>query len=410
MSSTFTCDATREHLSEYIDDRLDSTLRQKIEHHVDQCPHCRAERDALWLLGEHVRAVPAPDLAPGFAASVRAAAAPVRVARRASSPIWGRVAAAVVLAVTLGGTYFVGRQAGKSAAEEESGLPTSHGAIAALPARNEGERVRAAGELVSDLRFIDRVPSEMRSPLLRAEIDHFELAEWASRSMRRKRVHAVTRSVAHLIHRLDTALDTSVFQEELMELRDVARNIQLTGLPRLHQEMGQPSGDTVRRRRVRIISNVGGDLSDDMRGAISALLEMKESIIRGRHFDAASVYRNNNSVISIIGPAVEASMASAFGSDGLGEHARPYLHPLRSQDPELLELLAPVFGGHDAFKLQFGSGSFNMRVQEMFQEFGITGDVHIDMGAEHGGVHLSLTAPGKKQDRPKSGVRKVRRL
>lgn len=74
------CERTRQKLSAYMDGELDAGLHRTIESHLEQCPGCRKELEALGgvdlLIRELPRYSPSPNFAEVVAARARETIAP----------------------------------------------------------------------------------------------------------------------------------------------------------------------------------------------------------------------------------------------------------------------------------------------------------------------------------------------
>jgi len=267
------CERVVAALSLHLDGRLALRSARSIEEHLAQCADCRVELELLSELGRGTRALPDAPLEAGLGERVHArmqAGAP-RVA-----PWMVGVAAAAVLAVACSVAFELGRQRGPHSAapgpdqlahavnageaspevqdqaggqgarwvaaepralenvgplgDDEPEAPLTS-RIASLP--TNAEAMRAARSVLADLEILDELPTDMRVPLMRAQLELHGLDRWAreldpatlGRATSAPEVHLV----AQLVRSLDASLDRPGDEHAFASLRERAGSSGLWG-------------------------------------------------------------------------------------------------------------------------------------------------------------------------------------
>lgn len=236
--SALSCKRVQSLLSPYLDRELPADLSRAMSLHLAVCDECRVHRDELEALSAVVAGLPREHPAPGLADRVRAG--------RTRTAWPNRVAAAAAVLLAVGGAYLLGR----GHARVEPGAPLARGLqpversieqplqpgvgtaprlVAAQdqpeqglderPLPEDATALRAARSLFADLELLDEVPADLHEPMLRPQVEHYDLARWAEH----RGSDPTLTTVADLVRRLDQSLEGGLAPDELSGLRLAAR-------------------------------------------------------------------------------------------------------------------------------------------------------------------------------------------
>lgn len=391
MSAETMCERVQQRVSRWLDDRLDAETSAVVERHLEQCDVCRVEFAAMRELSRRVAEQEPDDLPVGFAARVREAALqPERTAVSAwANPMALRLAAAAFVIIGLVWAYDLGRSHGRS-----GGDPSV--ATTEPVAYDSPKHMRAARSVASDLGVIDRIPEKMRRPMLRAQLDHFELDRWAHEVQRQAKPAEPVRDLAELIAGLSEVIDDeSRFVAELGRLRSHALR------PSLWQGTGAQAFVAVevpnevgrRDRRHRSVRMAGKHMSQVELSGLDRLLEFKEHLAFGNPWPFIMMGEDELDVPSEFRPSVEVMIASSLGAAGLDEMAADWMLPLQAGSPELFELLTTtVFQGRNPMgrAIRIGGADLEKRLQSLFNKTGGSGDIVIKESSEDGGYSFQV--------------------
>ena len=222
----------------------------------------------------------------GFAARVREAAMPA--APWWSHPLLHRVAAGIVIVLSVAGAYHLGRDHGARNAAGSS--DSQFDSVELTPVRYD-QGMRAARSLLDDVGTIDRVPERLRRPLLRATMDHFELPAWA-RAVRRQDLLGEAGRLAGAVE--DLALMLRSEGTSLREIQEQFRGYQELVRGYRYAERGAGRGEAgetlsaaasgVLRRRERlaeVLTSAARDLPGSAREALGHYLRVKDAAVFG---------------------------------------------------------------------------------------------------------------------------------
>ena len=406
MSERDMCSEVRGHVSRWADDRLDAAVRAEVQAHIDGCPACRIEFAAIRELSRRVGELEPDTLPDGFAARVREAA--IGAGNEHVGPPWYggtiavRVAAAACVLLTVALAYFIGRDHGREHLEGSG----DDFVASALPvaAHDSPAYLRAARSVASDLGVIDRIPARMRRPLLRAQIDHFDLDRWAHAVRRVPSPSEPARDLAALISNLvDSLEDETRFEAEMTSLRDRAMRPSIWSGMSGEMFVGVDVGARDRRGpRDRVLRHAARHMSSTERSGLDRLLEFKEHLADGNPWPLLSLGRDGSDVPAGLLPSVEVMLASSFGAAGLDEVAATWMRPLREQSPDVFQLLSTtVFGGRDPLRLQLGldGGDLERRLQSLFDRSQGAGELVIQESTEDGGYSFHVFIRTEQEQR-----------
>jgi len=274
------CERVQTYASLWLDGELDAERRGAIDAHLSRCDACHeffAELKELGFLTRSIDEEPLPD---GFAARVREAAEAGAGGRSwIHDPVFGRVAAGLVILLSVAVAYRLGHEQGARDGAIESIEPINGTELTPI---GYDQGLRAARSLMDDVDAIDRVPEGLRRPLLRAQLDHFELPAWA------RRVHAdagigaggVT-ELADFVHHVERMLEDDLASPvDLKRHVDVHRLRVPAGAASVHVRVGRDS-EGRQRRRSRVLTAVASDLPTHVRATLDRVLHMNDAMVFG---------------------------------------------------------------------------------------------------------------------------------
>ncbi|MFK7742178.1 MAG: hypothetical protein AB8H80_17820 [Planctomycetota bacterium] len=407
----------------------------RLGDHLAACAACRSELDAMRTVSRAARAVPvalsSDAFSDGFAARIRDAAvgedsvgAPNAVPE--SHGRWRKgptvmtmaavaLAAAALFVVALVVVYDLGQRHGREALAQVSPQAQQQGSTqsptgtspvgTAMPAIafDSPSHVRAARSVASDLGVIERIPKPLRRPLLRAQIDHFELDRWAKVVRRQPVTPPSVRDLADLIETLVVSLDTeSRFGAELATIRAQAMRPSIWAAA-VGEQLVTVDIRGVRARRSDTVREAAKHMATAMsagqRSELGRILEFKEHFAAGNPWPLIALDAEANEIPADFRPSVEAMLAASFGAAGLDEIAAPWMRPLREGSPEVFRLLSQtVFDGRDPVRVEVGGRELQERLQSLLQTSKGSGEVVIQESTESGGYSLQVfirSAPGE---------------
>lgn len=405
MSSQTVCKQVQQRVSRWLDGRLDADTAAIVDQHLDSCSACRSEFAAMRELSRQVAAQGPDDLPDGFAARVReAAVASEQSAPRTwqvwmlQNPIALRLAAAAFVIIGLVWAYDLGRAHGRTTGSRavQTTSPVAHDSPA---------HMRAARSLASDLGVIDRIPEKMRRPMLRAQIDHFELDRWANVVRREVKSSEPVRGLANLVAGLSAVLDDEArFGAALTRLRADALQPSLwgTGGVEAFVAIDIPEVRNWRDRRDRSVHTAAKHMSPGERSGLDRLLQFKEHLACGNPWPFITLGQDELDLPNELRPSVEVMIASSLGAAGLDEMAGQWMQQLQQGSPDVFELLsATIFDGRDPMRaaIKIGSTDLEERLQSLFDKTNGSGDIVIKESSENGGysfqVFIRTEAGGK---------------
>ena len=260
------CTRVRRHLSDYLDDRLSVAPARAVSLHLAVCDDCRAEHDALLWLSHATAAMPLDAPAPGLADRVRRGRRPA--AWRTS------VAAGLLIIGGAAGAYALGLRHGARTALTPEVLVRAVDeprVESVLPA--DGIALRAARSLLADLELLDDVPIDLHEPILRPQVERYDLAQWAES----RRGDLALRPVTAMIQELDRSLDGGLEPYELASLRsDPSRDDVWAAAP-----VANASRDVVPRDLDELLDRHCSSLSPATRRSLDEWMTFKDEWIRG---------------------------------------------------------------------------------------------------------------------------------
>jgi len=327
------CERVVAALSSHLDARLAPRSARAIEEHLVRCAACRGEFELLRELGRGARALPDAPLEAGLGERVRAR---VQAGAPLVAPWMVGAAAAVVLAVACSVAFELGRQRGRSdprsdprsGAFESSQLaqatnpddaplgvqgdaagvadagPLENGdprgdalggdepeapltsRIASLP--TNAEAMRVARSVLADLEILDELPTDMRAPLMRAQLELHGLDRWAreldpaapGRAASEPEVHLV----AQLVRSLEASLDRPDDDQAFARLRERAGASELWG----SLALSDPSSVVLRQvppareqeQLDQLVDELAAELDAAARRSMSDWIEFKRDWLR----------------------------------------------------------------------------------------------------------------------------------
>lgn len=343
--SASTCEKVQRLLSPYLDRRLPPKTARSMSLHLATCEVCRRERDALERLSKIVSELPLEHPTPGVAARVRDS-------ERASSGWtltirYGHVAAALLISVSLAGAYALGRWQGRPAAPAPVQVPAEEEVAQATPEPVEVElaqetpepvevelaqatpepappepralrpvtgepllpdrtALRAARAIFADLELLDAVPEPLHEPMLRAQVERYDLARWAEVQS----IEPALSAVAQLIQRLDREIDDGLRPAELAVLREEAARPGLWGSAFAAAGPAEPRT----RDLDELLDAYADHFSPATRHSLGEWVSYKDEWIRGEQ-DLDSLL----GLIDHLGPAIDTTQITEFILPDLGD-------------------------------------------------------------------------------------------
>jgi len=332
-------------LSPYLDRRLAAKTARSMSIHLATCEDCRRERDALERLSQIVAELPLEHPAPGLAARVRGG-------ERANDDWtltirYGHVAAVLLISIGLASAYALGRWQGRLAAPapaegpveeelaqvtpepaEEEPEPETPGPAGEVLAQEVPEprppepqalrpvtgeplipdrtALRAARAIFADLELLDAVPEPLHEPMLRAQVERYDLARWAEVQS----IEPALGAVAQLVQRLDREIDDGLRPAELAVLRAEAARPELWGLAFAAADPVEPPA----RDLDELLDVYADQFSPETRRSLGEWVSYKDEWIRGQQ-DLDSLL----GLIDHLGPAIDTTQINEFILPDLGD-------------------------------------------------------------------------------------------
>lgn len=273
------CERVQDLASSWLDGQLDAERRAAIDGHLARCDLCHGFYADLRELGRLVRGIEEDALPADFAARVREAAT-VATRRRSwlHDPMFTRVAAAIMVVLAVAVAYRLGHDHGTrdGAIDSVRGV----GASEVSPIGFD-QGLRAARSLVGDVGTLDKVAPRLRRPLLRAQLEHFQLPEWARRVRSDHRIDGEVEALARFVERVERMV-----AEDMGPLADIQRQIERQGfnLEGLADGVSVDVGLDPRHRRaqrIQVVRHVASDLPGDVQSLLDRVLLMKDALVFG---------------------------------------------------------------------------------------------------------------------------------
>ena len=376
------CERVQEHLTLYIDNRIEPDAREAVAAHVETCPDCRDELTAMRRLSAAGSALAPEPVSPDLADRVRETVATrARMSRGFGARIpFARAAAALIVLSGFGAAYLIGRFHG----EETSGntVPINEANVAwpSGPDFEPTRFVRGTRALLDDVTVIDRVEPELRRPLLLAQLDHFGLEQQAASWLRRKdrerhpKVHMLNDlagfvdGLAHSLRRDRLPARDQVRQARIL-LDTLADDIPaaLHEAPPLHSP----------EHLDEVMKSVAAELREAQRTSLHTVLTIKQSWIDGR-FDLPVRFaqemearrRMGRELPDALRVPVHRTVGFALMEAGLGELAFPFFdgpHELHfhheSEMFRKMEEMMERFQKAPSYDFNFDNGQFKIIIR-----------------------------------------------
>ena len=381
MSKQDVCQQVLHHASRWADGNLGAATSDAIKTHLARCDGCRIEFAAIRELSRLVRAQAPDGLPDGFAARVRETAVQAGPARPQGR--WWRhvamrrAAAALLVVIGLGWAYHLGREHGSATTSGPGVQPDVPVNVVSF---DSPTHLRAARSVASDLGIIDRIPERLRRPLLRAQIDHFELDRWAEEVRRHERAQPTVVELAALIRELSQTLEDPRSGGNILQLRQRALQPNLwSPIPGMMVSVDIDVSSNARKRRHRSVRSAAPDMPEGIHIALGRVLELKEHLADGNPWPFITMQHGEADVSGELRPSIEVALAATLGEAGLDELAVPWLRPLREGSPDVFRVLTSTFfTGKDPLRIELGSiGNLQDRLEKLLRRTRGSGEIVI---------------------------------
>ncbi len=339
------CDIILMRASRMLDGALPECDRSAVETHLDTCGRCRREVQVWHELGQCARDVPVEPLADNTSMRVREAlwARTNRMPRRRGQTRFTPWLMVALLLIAAMAAYWVGRLHERRTARPRISSPS-------VPTLQEArwsdqQRLRAARGLASDVGVIDRIPAPLRRPLLEAQIEHFQLADWALEHQRgaqppERNQH---RDLANLVVDLRSLLHEEPFDmKSLRRLKGRALSLSLSEDVHVNIDLDMHRPHVHARAAIRAVAP---NLAPDAQTSLTRFLTLKERFARGDLGEIMMFTNIEGTASTDFDAAIRLTVSRALAEIGKKDLAEKHIIKLEHLAPDVAELLRDIEDG-----------------------------------------------------------------